>query len=131
MLVCHRLILSRFFRSLLHQELANFVRVADRFLDAETFPATVAILEPWWSPANLATLFDDRLGHHLDGSLWRLPLSSVELSEMLDPSQVPLGPSRYFLRVPKQNCNPIHPGLDEANALRAFVDLGRNELIGA
>jgi hypothetical protein len=44
MLVCHRLILSRLFGSLLHQELANLVGVADRFFDAETFPAAVAIL---------------------------------------------------------------------------------------
>jgi hypothetical protein len=43
-LVCHRLILSRLFGSLLHQELANLVGVADRFFDAEAFPATVAIL---------------------------------------------------------------------------------------
>jgi hypothetical protein len=100
MLICHRLILSRLFRSLLHQVLANFVRVADRFFDAETLPATVAILEPWWSPANFATLFDDRLGHHLDDSPWRLPLSSVDLSEVFDSCQVPLGPSRDFLRVP-------------------------------
>jgi hypothetical protein len=84
----------------LHQELANLVRVADRFFDAKTFPATVAILEPWWSPANLATLFDDRLGNHLDDSPWRLLLSSVDLSEVLDPGQIPLGPSRDFLRVP-------------------------------
>jgi hypothetical protein len=85
MLIGHRLILSRLFRSLLNQVLANLVGVADRFFDAKTFPATVAILEPWWSPANLATLFDDRLGHHLDDSPWRLLLSSVDLSEVFDP----------------------------------------------
>jgi hypothetical protein len=44
MLVGHRLILSRLFGSLLHQELANLVWVNDRFFDAETLPATVAIL---------------------------------------------------------------------------------------
>jgi hypothetical protein len=54
MLVGHRLILSRLFGSLLHQELANLVRVADCFFDAETFPAAIAILEPWWGSANLA-----------------------------------------------------------------------------
>jgi hypothetical protein len=102
-LVCHRLILSRLFGSLLHQELADLVGVADRFFDAETFPATVAILEPWWSPANLATLFDNRLGHHLDDSLWRLLLSSVDLSEVFDSGQVPLGSSRDFLRVPQKD----------------------------
>jgi hypothetical protein len=53
-LVGHRLILSRLFWSLLNQELANLVGVADRFFDAKAFPATVAILEPWWSSANFA-----------------------------------------------------------------------------
>jgi hypothetical protein len=106
-LVGHRLILSRLFGSLLNQELANLVRVADRFFDAETLPATVAILEPWRSPANLATLLSDRIRHHLDDSPWRLLLSSVDLSEVLDPGQIPLGPSRDFLRVPKQDRNPI------------------------
>jgi hypothetical protein len=100
MLICHRLILSRLFGSLLHQELANLVRVADRFFDAEAFPATVAILEPWWGSANLATLFDNRLGHHLDDCLWRLFLFSVDLSEVFDPGQVPLGSSRDSLGVP-------------------------------
>jgi len=103
MLIGHRLILSRLFGSLLNQELADFVRVADRFFDAEAFPATVAILEPWWSPANLASLFNDRLGHHLDGSFRWLPCLSVDLSEVFDPGQVPLGPSRYFLGMPKQD----------------------------
>jgi hypothetical protein len=102
-LVCHRLILSRFFRSLLNQVLANLVGVADRFFDAETFPAAVAILEPWWSSANLATLFDNRLSNHLNGSLRRLPCLSVDLPKVLDPGQIPLGPSRYFLRVPQKD----------------------------
>jgi hypothetical protein len=102
-LVCHRLILSRLFGSLLNQELANLVRVADRFFDAEAFPTTVAILKPWWRSANLATLFDNRLRHHLDDSLWRLLLSSVDLSEVFNPSQIPIGPSRDFLGVPKQD----------------------------
>jgi hypothetical protein len=99
-LVGHRLILSRLFRSLLNQVLANLVRVANRFLDSETLPATVAILEPWGRSANLATLFNDRLRHHLNGSLRRLLCLSVDLSEVFDPGQVPLGPSRDFLGVP-------------------------------
>jgi hypothetical protein len=103
MLICHRLILSRLFGSLLHQELANLVRVADRFFDSKAFPAAIPILEPWWSPANLATLFDDRLRHHLDDCLWRLPLFSVDLPEVFDPGQVPLGPSRDSLGMPKQD----------------------------
>jgi hypothetical protein len=102
-LICHRLILSRLFRSLLHQVLANLVGVADRFFDAEAFPAAIAILEPWWCSANLATLFNDRLGHHLNDRLWRLLLSSVDLSEVFDPGQIPLGSPRDFLRVPKQD----------------------------
>jgi hypothetical protein len=84
-LVCHRLILSRLLRSLLNQKLANLVRVADRFFDSEALPAAIAILEPWWGSANLATFFDNRLGHRLDDSLWRLLLSSVDLSEVFDP----------------------------------------------
>jgi peptidoglycan biosynthesis protein MviN/MurJ (putative lipid II flippase) len=44
MLICHRLILSRLFGSLLDQVLANLVGVADRFFDAKAFPATVSIL---------------------------------------------------------------------------------------
>jgi hypothetical protein len=102
-LVGHRLILSRLFWSLLNQELANLVGVADRFFDAEAFPATVAILEPWRGSANLATLFDNRLRHHLDDNLRRLLLFSVDLLEVLDSGQVPLGPSRDFLGVPKQD----------------------------
>jgi hypothetical protein len=84
-LVCHRLVLSRLFRSLLNQELANLVRVADRFFDAEALPAAVAIFEPWWRSANLATLFDNWLGHHLNDSLRRLLCLSVDLSEVFDP----------------------------------------------
>jgi hypothetical protein len=87
----------------LNQELANLVRVADRFFNSEAFPATVAILEPWWRSANLAVLLGNRLGHHLDDSLWRLLLSSVDLPEVLDPGQVPLGPSRDSLGVPEQD----------------------------
>jgi hypothetical protein len=102
-LVCHRLILSRLFRSLLHQELANLVGVADRFLDAKAFSAAIAILEPWWGSANLTTLFSNRLRHHLDDRLWRLPLSSVDLLKVFDPGQIPLGSSRDFLGVPKQD----------------------------
>jgi hypothetical protein len=102
-LVGHRLILSRLFWSLLNQELANLVGVADRFFDAEAFPAAIAILEPWWRSANLTTLFDNRLGHHLDDSLRRLLCLSVDLSEVFDPGQVPLGSSRDFLGVPKQD----------------------------
>jgi hypothetical protein len=95
--------LSRLFGSLLNQVLANLVGVADRFFDAEAFPATVTILEPWWRSANLATLFDNRLRHHLDGSPWRLLLSSVDRSEVFDTSQIPLGSSRDFLRVPQKD----------------------------
>jgi hypothetical protein len=42
----------------------------------------------------------NRLGNHLDDRLWRLFLFSVDLSKVLDPGQVPLGPSRDFLGVP-------------------------------
>jgi hypothetical protein len=121
-LVCHRLILSRLFRSLLNQVLANLVGVANRFFDAEAFLATVAILEPWWRSANLAMLLSNRLRHHLDGSLWRLPLSSVDLSEVFDPGQIPLGPSRDFLGVPQQDRNPVDAKLCQVLALRALVD---------
>jgi hypothetical protein len=99
-LVCHRLILSRLFGSLLHQVLADLVRVADRFFDAEALLAKFAMLYRWRSPADIAMSFDNRLGHHLNDSLWRPRCLSVDLSEMLDPCQVPLGPSRYPLRVP-------------------------------
>jgi hypothetical protein len=121
-LVGHRLILSRLFRSLLHQELANLVGVADCFFDAKAFPATVAILEPWWRSANLAVLLSNRLGNYLDDSLCRLRCLSVNLSEVFDPSQIPLGSSRDFLGVPKQNRNPINAKLCQVLALRAFVD---------
>jgi hypothetical protein len=99
-LVCHRLVLRRLFGSLLHQELANLVGVADRFFNSETFPATIAIFKSWWGAANLATLFDNRFGHHLNDSLLRLRCLSVDLSEVFDPSQIPLGPSRDFLGMP-------------------------------
>jgi hypothetical protein len=99
-LVSHRLILSRLFGSLLNQELTDLVRVADRFFNAETFPAAVAILEPWWRSANLTVLFDSRLGHHLNDSLWRLLCLSVDLSEVFDPGQVSLGSLRDSLCVP-------------------------------
>jgi hypothetical protein len=107
MLVCHRLVLCRLFGSLLHQELANLVRVADRFFNSETLLAAFAILEPWWRSANLAVLLGNRLGHYLDDSLRRLIAFSVDLSKVFDPCQVPLGSSRYFLRVPQQDRNPI------------------------
>jgi hypothetical protein len=45
----------------------------------------------------------DWLSNHLDDSPWWLLLSSVDLSKVFDPCQVPLGPSRDFLRVPEQN----------------------------
>jgi hypothetical protein len=48
-------------------------------------------------------LLNDRLGHHLNGSLWRLLFSSVDLSEVFDPGQVTLGPSRDPLGMPKQD----------------------------
>jgi hypothetical protein len=121
-LVCHRLILSRLLRSFLDQVLTDLVGVADRFFDAEAFPAAIAILEPWRGSANLATLFDNRLRHHLNDNLWRLLLFSVDLSEVFDPGQVPLGPSRDSLGVPKQDCNPIDAKLRQVLALRAFVD---------
>jgi hypothetical protein len=130
-LICHRLILSRLLRSLLNQVLANLVGVADRFFDAKAFPATVAILEPWWGSANLTVLLNDRLRHHLDDCLWRLRCLSVDLSEVLDPGQVPLGPSRDPFGVPKQDRNPIDPKLRQVLALRAFVDLRRLECVGA
>jgi hypothetical protein len=46
-------------------------------------------------------LFDNRLGHHLDDNLWLSPLFSVDLSEVFDPSQIPIGPSRDPLSVPE------------------------------
>jgi hypothetical protein len=59
------------------------------------------MLYRWRSPANIAVPFDNRLCNHLDDSLWRLLLSSVDLSEVLDPCQVPLGSSRDLLGVPQ------------------------------
>jgi hypothetical protein len=130
-LVCHRLILSRLFGSLLNQELADLVRVADRFFDAETFLAERAMLYRSLSPADIAMSFKNRLGNRLNDSLWRLPLSSVDLSEMFDPGQIPLGPSRYFLGVPQQDRNPIDAKLCQVLALRASVDPGRLDSICA
>jgi hypothetical protein len=102
-LVCHRLILSRLFRSLFHQVLANLVRIADRFFNSETLLAAFAIFERSFGPANIATLLSDRLRYHLGDSLWRLLGSSVDLSKVFDPCQVPLGSSRDLLGVPEQN----------------------------
>jgi hypothetical protein len=99
-LVRHRLILSRLLRSLFHQVLANLVWVDDRFFEPEAILAPIAILDRGRSPANIAVPFDNRLGHHLDDRPWRLIAFSVDLSEMFDPGQIPLGPSRDFLRVP-------------------------------
>jgi hypothetical protein len=80
--------------------LADFVWVDDRFFEREAILAPIAILDRWRSPANIAMPFDDRLGHYLDDRPWRLLLSSVDRSEVFDPGQVPLGPSRDFLGVP-------------------------------
>jgi hypothetical protein len=46
---------------------------------------------------------DNRLRDHLDDRFWRLLLFSVDPSEVFDPCQVPLGPSRDFLGVPEQD----------------------------
>jgi len=54
MLIGHRLILSRLFGSLLNQELADFVRVADRFFYREAILTPIAMLNRWRSPANVA-----------------------------------------------------------------------------
>jgi hypothetical protein len=102
-LVCHCLILSRLFGSFFHQRLANLVRVADRFFDAEAILAERAMLYRSLSPADIAMSFKNRLGNLLNDSLRRSLLSSVDLSEVLHPCQVPLGPSRDFLGVPKQD----------------------------
>jgi hypothetical protein len=102
-LVGHRLIPSRPFRSLFDQSLANLVRVDDRFFERKAILTPIAMLNRWRSPANVAVPIDNRLGHHLDDRLWRLLLFSVNLPEVLDPCQIPLGPSRDFLRVPEQN----------------------------
>jgi hypothetical protein len=100
-LVGHRLILSRLLGSLFHQVLADLVRVADRFFDSETLLAAFAIFKRSFGSADVAMPFDNRLRHHLDDSLRRLLLSSVDLSKVFGPGQVPLGPSRYFLGVPE------------------------------
>jgi hypothetical protein len=47
--------------------------------------------------------FCGQLGNQLDDILWRLLLSSVDLPEVFDPCQIPLGSSRDFLGVPKQD----------------------------
>jgi hypothetical protein len=99
-LVCHRLILIRLLGSLFHQVSADFVGVDDRFFERETILAPVSILHRGRRPANVAVPFDNRLRHHLDDSPWRLLLFSVDLSEVFDPGQVPLGPSRDLLGVP-------------------------------
>jgi hypothetical protein len=100
-LVCHRLVLSRLFRSLFHQVLADFVGVNDRFFEREAILTPIAMLNRGRSPANVAVPFDNRLGHHLDDSLWRLFLFSVDLSKVFDPGQIPLGSSRDLLGVPQ------------------------------
>jgi hypothetical protein len=102
-LVGHRLILSRLFGSLFNQVLANLVGVADCFFDSETLLAAFAIFKRPFGPANIAMPFDNRLGHHLDDILRRLLLSSVDRSEVFDPGQIPLGPSRDLLGVPQQD----------------------------
>jgi hypothetical protein len=102
-LVCHRLILGRLFRSLADQVLADFVWVDDRFFEREAILAPIAILYGWRSPANVAMSLSNRPKNHLDDSLWRLLLSSVNLYEVLDPGQIPLGPSRDPLGVPEQD----------------------------
>jgi hypothetical protein len=99
-LICHRLILSRLFRSLFNQVLANLVGVDDRFFYRETILTPVSILHGSFGPANVAVPFDNRLGHHLNDRPWRSLLFSVDLSKVFDPGQIPLGPSRDFLRVP-------------------------------
>jgi hypothetical protein len=84
-LVCHRLILSRLFRSLFRQVLADFVGVDDRFFEREAILAPIAILDRPFRPANIAVPFDNRLWNHLDDRLWRLLLSSVDLPKVFDP----------------------------------------------
>jgi hypothetical protein len=102
-LVCHRLILRRLFRSLFYQGLANLVGVDNRFFEREAILTPIAILDGSLGPANVAMPVDNRLRDHLDDCLWRLLLFSVDLSKVFDPGQVPLGPSRYLLGVPEQN----------------------------
>jgi hypothetical protein len=81
--------------------LADLVGVNDCFFYRETILTPIAMLNRSFRAANIAVPFDNRLGNHLDDSLWGLLFFSVDLSEVFDPSQVPLGPSRYFLGVPK------------------------------
>jgi hypothetical protein len=100
MLIGHRLILSDLFGSLFNQRLANLVRIADRFFNSKTLLAAFAIFKRSFGPADIAMPFDNRLCNHLNDSLWRLLLSSVDLSEVFDPCQIPLGPSRDLLGVP-------------------------------
>jgi hypothetical protein len=102
-LVCHRLILSDSLRSFFHQVLANLVGVDNRFFEREAILTPIAILDGSLCPANVAVPLGNRLRDHLDDRLWRLLLFSVDLSKVFDPGQVPLGPSRDFLRVPEQN----------------------------
>jgi hypothetical protein len=101
MLVCHRLILSRLLGSLFYQSLANLVWVDDRFFEREAILTPIAILDSPFRPADVAMSVDNRLRHHLNDSLWRLLLSSVDLSEVFDPGQVPLGPSRDLFGMPQ------------------------------
>jgi hypothetical protein len=102
-LVCHRLILSDLLRSLFHQRLTDLVGVDDRFFEREAILTPIAILDGPFGPANVAMPLSDWLGNHLNDSLWRLLLFSVDLPKVLDPGQVPLGPSRDLLGVPEQN----------------------------
>jgi hypothetical protein len=102
-LVGHRLVLSRLFRSLFHQVLADFVGVNDRFFEREAILTPIAMLNRGRSPANVAMPFDNRLCNHLDDSLWRLILLSVDRSEVFDPCQVPLGSLRDSLCVPEKD----------------------------
>jgi hypothetical protein len=73
----------------------------------------------------------DRLRHHLDDRPWRLLLSSVDLAEVFDPGQIPLRPSRDFLRVPEQDRNPIDAKLRQVLAFRALIDPRSLYSIGA
>jgi hypothetical protein len=102
-LVCHRLILRRLLRSLFHQVLANLVGVNDRFFERKAILTPVSILHRGRRPANVAMPLGSRLRHHFDDSLRRLLLSSVDLSKVFGPGQIPLGPSRDPLGVPEQD----------------------------
>jgi hypothetical protein len=53
----------------LNQELANLVRVADRFFDAEAILAERAMLYRSLGPADIAMSFKNRLGNRLSDSL--------------------------------------------------------------